>query len=478
MSEIKKLRNNSFLSLLSILSRLIPNFLVFLFVARIYKPDEFGMFSYAHTLSNTFLLIADFGFDVLLTTEIAKNKNRVSEIVSQFLTSKIVFVIVAVISMSAFIFLKSNNASEVILGFVFLFYMVFNSFSNFLISIFKGLEKFYYETKVSLIMNLSLLLLSFIFIYTTKNIFLVALAYSLSRLFAILSSSKFIRREVVLKFVKFTKNDFKEAIKKNIVFGSLVILNNLLYQLDTLFLGVLKDNYNVGIYQSVKNLMFIPFIIPGIIYNSFLPTMSRLFKENINEWFSSTKIFFKLTLILSMIISVISFSYPTEIVHFFYNNKNYNESIIVLKVASIVILLRIISDFFGVMLITTEKLKNHILGSSLGIILSVILFYLMIPKFSALGTILSYLLMIIFVLMIFLIPNYNLFLKKIINTKFIFVLLYYFITILFFNYQEINFLIGASFVSISFIIILLFVFFDKTEYDLFKGNILFLGKIK
>ncbi|MEG8948074.1 oligosaccharide flippase family protein [Rosettibacter firmus] len=478
MTVIKKLRNNSFLSFLSILSRLIPNFLIFLFVARIYRPYEFGMFSYAHTLSNTFLLIADFGFDVLLTTEIAKNKNRVSEIVSEYLISKIVFVIVAIISMSTFIFLKSDSISEIILGFVFLIYMVFNSFSNFMISIIKGLEKFHYETTISVIMNLSLLLLSFIFIYTTKNIFLVGLAYGISRLFAIISSKKFIRKEVAIKFVKFNKNDFIVAIKKNIVFGSLVILNNLLYQLDTLFLGVLKDNYNVGIYQSVKNLMFIPFIIPGIIYNSFLPTMSRLFKENNYEWFSSTKLFFKLTIILSMIISVISFSYPEEIIHFFYSNKNYNESIIVLKVAAFVMFLRIISDFFGVMLITTEKFKKHIFTSSLGILISIILFYVLIPKYNALGTMLSYLIMIIVVLIMFIKPNYNIFLKKILDARFLFVVLYYLTIILLFNFHKMDFVIGITFILISFSLILMFIFYDKVEFNLFKRNILFLGKSK
>lgn len=476
MSEIKKLRNNSLLSFLSILSRLIPNFLIFLFVARIYSPYEFGMFSYAHTLSNTFLLIADFGFDVLLTTEIAKNKNRVSEIISEFLTSKIVFVIVAIISMSSFIFFKSNSSSEIILGFVFLIYMVFNSFSNFLISIFKGLEKFHYETTVSIIMNLSLLLLSFIFIYATKNIFLVGLSYGLSRLFAIVSSVKFIRKKVVLKFVKFNKNDLIIAFKKNILFGSLVILNNLLYQLDTLFLGVLKDNYNVGIYQSVKNLMFIPFIIPGIIYNSFLPTMSRLFKENSYEWFSSTKLYFKLTLVLSMIISVICFSYSKEIIHFFYGNKYYNDSIIVLKISAFVMLLRIVSDFLGVMLITTEKLKKHILTSALGIILSVFLFYMIIPKYNAFGTMLSYLIMIIVVLTMFIKPNYDIFIKKILNIKFLIIILYYLTMIFLFNYQKINFILGVAFIAISFILILFFIFFDKIELELFKRNILFLGK--
>ena len=95
MNEIKNISKNSVFYFISTLSRLVSNVVIFLLIARHYGPQLFGSFSSAHTLSMLYLLIADFGFDLLLTTEIAKNRENVSEIVNRFVPSKMVLIIIS-----------------------------------------------------------------------------------------------------------------------------------------------------------------------------------------------------------------------------------------------------------------------------------------------------------------------------------------------------------------------------------------------
>jgi len=73
MTEAIRIKKNSFFSLISIASRLVANVIVFWLIARIYGPENFGIFTFAHTTATILILLADFGFDILLTTELSKN---------------------------------------------------------------------------------------------------------------------------------------------------------------------------------------------------------------------------------------------------------------------------------------------------------------------------------------------------------------------------------------------------------------------
>ena len=64
--------------------RVVTNFLIFILIARFYGPESLGQFSLAFTIANISLVLADFGFDVLLTTEIAKNKKNAPKIISNY----------------------------------------------------------------------------------------------------------------------------------------------------------------------------------------------------------------------------------------------------------------------------------------------------------------------------------------------------------------------------------------------------------
>ncbi|MBU1298287.1 MAG: oligosaccharide flippase family protein, partial [Bacteroidetes bacterium] len=74
MDVIRRIRHNSFFSFLSSFTRLLTNFLFFIGIARFYGAEIFGSFTAAHTLSLLFLYLADFGLDLMLTTQVARSK--------------------------------------------------------------------------------------------------------------------------------------------------------------------------------------------------------------------------------------------------------------------------------------------------------------------------------------------------------------------------------------------------------------------
>ena len=424
MSELSSVKNNSFFSFLSISFRYIPNIAVFWILARFWGPDIFGKFSYAHTLANTFLLIADFGFDLLLTTEIARDRKNAVTIFREYFWIKMTLAAAALIGMFLFVYLKSGNIESLLLGFIFGFYMVFNTISNFYVAMFKGFEKLSYDARVSIATNLFLLISAgTVFVLLHGNIYLIALSYVFSRIVGFLFSLRLTRNVMPDISYRILFTDFRGAMRKALLYGLLILSISLLYQLDTILLGLFKSDREVGVYNAVKNLLLVPYIIPGVAYSALLPTLARLFKESRESWIAMNKIFFKIIYWITLPIAVFFFAYPKQIIYFVYSSKNYSSAIPLLGIFSVVLFIRCISDYMGVMLITSNKQKIQVYTAFSGIFLSIILNIFIVPKYGIYGAAFVLLIINIFVLFVYMYNNFEVFYGHIINNRYLLLLL-------------------------------------------------------
>lgn len=464
MNEIIKIKNNSFFSFVSIASRLIPNVLIFWMLARFFGPVTFGKFSYSHTLANTFLLFADFGFDLLLTTEIAQNRSSAKQIFQQYFWLKICLAVISLISMFAFVFIRGGDFDSILLGIVFSFYMLFNTIANFFVASFKGFERLDYDAKVSLLMNLFLLFSAALLFLFSQNIFLIASAYAVSRILGFLYSIKLAHNTMPSLSYKLVFDNMNENFKKAFTYGILISASSFLFQLDTILLGIFRSDYEVGVYQAVKNLLLVPFIVPGVVFSALLPTLARNYKENYNNWLSLNKIFFKIVFWLNLPIAIILFAYPKEIIEIIYGGKNYTSAIPLLELFSIILFFRSTSDYLGVMLITSGRRKIHIMTSLVGIVISAVACVILIPRNGAFGAGIVYLLVIIFISITYLLVNLRIFFTYILNARY-YLLLFISVAIALFAKEasSINAFIGILSIIIIFVLVGLFFFFTEKE---------------
>lgn len=466
MNEILKIKYNSFYSFLSIASRLIPNVLIFWILARYFGPTTFGKFSYSHTLANTFLLFADFGFDLLITTEIAQNRSRAKFIFQQYFWIKIALALLSLLGMLIFVLLRTTDFESIILGFVFAFYMLFNTVVNFYVASFKGFEKLNYDAKVSVIMNLFLFVSAVLLFLFNQNIFYIALTYVVSRILGLFYSIKLSGSILPELSYKITTEDVRESFKKAFLYGMLILTSSFLFQLDTILLGIIKSDFEVGIYQAVKNLLLVPFIIPGIVFSALLPTLARIFKENSENWLKLNNTFFKIVFWINLPITVILFSYPRQIIEIIYSTENYLSAVPILRLFSIILFLRSTSDYLGVMLITSGRQKKHIYTSLLGIFVCALSSSIIIPSYGAFGAAIVYLIVILTISTTYLIMNYKIFFRHILDSRyFVLLLLTFGIAYLTSHFSIMSALIGIPLIFLLFILFAFSFFFNKNEIN-------------
>jgi O-antigen/teichoic acid export membrane protein len=354
MNEVKKIKQNSVYSLLSISSRLIANVFIFLLIPRFYEPEAFGQFTFAHTLSNTLIILADFGFDILLTIELARNRDDASRIFRQFFTLKGIFSFSSIIVMWAFAFTFDITASSKNLIMIFSFFLFFTTLTNFFYALFKGFEKFEYETNVSLIMNISLLIITIVFIFLKVSIILIAVGFVVSRIIGFTSGLVYSKK--VIPGIRYQPllEGFSNLKGDMLVFGFHLFFSYLFFQLDTILLTLWKGEYYVGIYQSAFKLIMLPLVIPEILINVLLPVLSRMFKENPIKWERTGFYMNKILLMIVIPISIILFIYAKEILNLIYGVK-YVEAVPVLQIFAVIIFVRFSLEPFALMLTTSNR---------------------------------------------------------------------------------------------------------------------------
>lgn len=463
MNEIVNIKNNSFFSFISITSRLIPNVLIFWILARYFGPTSFGKFSYSHTLANTFLLFADFGFDLLITTEIAKRRLEAMHIFQEYFWIKICLAFLSLIAMWLFIFIRGGDSEALWLGLVFSLYMLFNTITNFFVASFKGFERLDLDAKISISMNLVLLFLSYLLYSFYQNIIVVALSYVISRIIGVLYSLNILNEVIPNLSYKILLTNLTDNLRKAFLYGILILTSSFLFQLDTILLGIFKTDYDVGIYQAVKNLMLVPFIIPGVVFSALLPTLARKYKENFEDWISLNSILFKLVFWLNLPISIILFVYPGQIIELLYGVKNYSMAIPILKIFAVILFLRSTSDYVGVMLITSGRQKIHIYTSVFCIPISIIIGGNLISAFGAKGASWAYLMVISIISVVFFFSNYKKFFKNILDRRYILLVAVSVLAGFIVNYWfNNNVFLGVLIIILVFFLII-FIIFDKNE---------------
>lgn len=456
MSEAFRIRKNSIYSTLSITSRLIANVFVFWIMARYYGPETFGQFASAQVLATNFILFADFGFDILLTTEIAKNKKDAQYLFQQFFSLKMMTCFVAILFMWVLSVYGNFSLKTGILIFIFSFYTIITTLTNFLCGLYKGFEQLEYETKISIIVNVGLLLVTIPMILFKVNILWIAAAFVLTRIIGFIVGIRDSYKLIPRSSYRFIFNGFREVKSKVLIFGLFLVFNNLFFQFDTILLSLWKGDREVGVYQAVFKLIMLPLVIPDIMVNTLMPLLSRLNVENNIQWKRIGYLMNKILVSIAIPISMILFIYSEQIIIIIYGLKNYSDAVPILKIFSIILLVRYTIESFGLLLTTSNQQIIRLYTVVVATILNLIINYFLIPIYGAYGAAIVSLITNLFVGLIYCIFNFNLFYKSFFNYKtFVIVIFTIVVAIVFWNNKSISVFISGPIILFFFFLIVL-----------------------
>jgi O-antigen/teichoic acid export membrane protein len=384
-SQASRIRWNSLFSFLSQFIRLLTNFFLFVGIARFYGPEAFGQFATAHTLSTIFLLFADFGFDMLLSTEIAHQRGRASDLAQKYFSLKVLFALTATIAMFVVPYFRSFTPQTKLLVQVFSFYVLFSALNNFFFALFKGFEQFQHEMKISFWTNLALLILLIALGLAHAPLAIIAFFFVGTRIIGLVFGARIAFRLARFDVFRIDLTGWKEAWRHVSIFGLHYIFGNLFFMLDTLLLAFWKGDHGVGIYQAVFKLAVLVLLVPDIAINTLMPVLSRFHGEDEERWNSLGRLLSKTLFLLGLPISMILFVYAEQIIAVVYGRGAFFESVPILRIFALIVLVRFSVETFALMLTTSRRqlVRMWIVIVGTGINVGMNLYF--IPKFGPYG---------------------------------------------------------------------------------------------
>ena len=324
--------------------------------------------------------VLDLGLSQLITkwisrgnTDVIKSSFSIKVVVSSFLTP-LVLLLGWWMNINFFLLIT-------LIGF-----FLFNSLQQSLFSILRGMEDLRPESIISALQNLLAFIVLFFFVlFDFKENWIGSSILMITRIIGTLILSIVLWRNYYSKLKKIVRNkhflilDTFQLWKEALSLGLVIFLIQFYFRIDTIMLGLMTTESEVGLYNMAYNFLEGTFFIPTIIMSV---NFSGLSQEK-NFWAYFQKGFSLLT-ITGFFCCAVLFLFTELIVSSFFAPEFYNVIDIIKKLSFAVPLV-----FWGYLttqsLVALDKNRIYLIITSFGLVTNVILNYIFIPKYGASG---------------------------------------------------------------------------------------------
>jgi O-antigen/teichoic acid export membrane protein len=381
---LSRIHRNTLYALTSSASRLIANFLMFAGIARIFGPESFGQFTLAHTYFTLFYLLADFGIDILVASEVARDRIRFGDVVKKFLPLRFTLAVVAVLILNLAGLVTGLSAQAAIYISIFSLCILANAVSLFFFATFKGLEDLRYEALTAVFQNVALLVGLVIVWLAEGSLLDVAWVFAGTRFLGMAVIVTIGVRRGILRHHKFSLREWNRAFPESFPFGARLLFGTLYFQIDTLLLGMWSTDRAVGLYQAVMKLAMLVLVIPDVVVAAALPVLSRLHAQDPERWSESRRLLRKSLTYLSLPIAM-TFFFSESILTLVYGPVEFLGAAPLMRIFAVILVVRFSAEAFALMITTARRQEMRtwiVIGAAL---VNVALNAFAIPRYGILG---------------------------------------------------------------------------------------------
>lgn len=376
---------NGFRSALNLVFPLIT----FPYVSRVLSVDGMGIYNFSNTYVNYFILLAGLGIATYAVREGAKyrdDKEKISTFASEVFTINIISTIIAyfLLLVSLAIFKNLHNYISTIL--VFSLQILFTTIgTEWIYTIY---EDYSYITIRSIIFKILSIVLLFIFVRTPNDY----VWYAGITVFAGVGSNilNWIHAKSFINIRLVKKTNWRYHLKPILVIFASTVAVTIYVSSDTTILGLLKNDYAVGIYSvAVKIYNIASGLISGLLMVT-IPRLAMLLGKRMLKEYNkvlSQVISMVSVLVIPVAVGLIMLSKEVVLV---IAGRKYLDSILSLQIITAALIFSIFSTIFNQCVLIPSKRENASLRNTVitGVV-NIILNFILIPFMSYDGTALS-----------------------------------------------------------------------------------------
>lgn len=364
------------------------------YLVRIIGPEKFGLINFAQVFITYFIIFTDYGFNLSATKEISifrDDKEKVSEIYSAIIILKLMIMI---LSFTTFIILIVTIPmfKDNIYIYISTFGLVVGN-TLFPIWLFQGIERMGYITYMNMFLKIISTISIFLLIRKEEDYLLLPLINSISSILIGIISLIIVSSILKIKLRKVSGKVLLSHLKEGWHLFISTIAVSIYTITNTFLLGLLAGNIYVGYFTAADKIIKALQGILSPVSQAVYPYVIKLFNTNVNgqkiKAFQFLNKYMKIVTIINIFIFLVVFIFSKDIVYLVLGEQ-YENSILILKILSIVPLILSLNHTFGTLIMIPLNYKKQfariiVYGSIFNIILSLWL----IRAFEAKGTALT-----------------------------------------------------------------------------------------
>lgn len=385
MQKTASIKTNFIFNCLLTISNIIFPIITFPYVSRILGPEGTGKVEFVTSIVYYFNMFAQLGIPTYGIRQCANqrdNKDNLSLVVKELLLLNFIMSLLSYFGLFISILIVPRFAEEKDLLFIIS--------SNILLScigiewLYKGLELYSYITIRSVVFKLIALIAMFSFIHSKSD-------YKIYGAITILASSasyilNFIKSREIIDYKNRNNLDLKRHMKPVLVFFAMSIATTVYTHLDTVMLGMIKTDLDVGLYNAAIKIRKLLLGFVTSLGTVLLPRASYYVKNHLMDSFYKVTIkSFEFVIILALSVSIYFMLFTREGI-LFLSGSEFEGSIIPMKVIMPTVFLVGLTNISGIQMLVPlgeEKivLYSEIAGAFADLIINIIL----IPQLSTIG---------------------------------------------------------------------------------------------
>ncbi len=371
---------NIFWSTLTSSLQLYTGSAVFIVLAKLMSVEDFGILSFGFSLSALAVIVADFGFSLMIIKDYPQQEEGHRQYISRSILAKILLSVVC--AALFFMYLSFSFEGDWFrVGVLYIVFAVVTSFTIYLQALLKVQNRFHKYTESTIIYAIAVTLTILVYAKFEFDLLQLVVCLLIAKIIQLLWTAYLCKASFV-RLVGDSDLVFK-LIKRSWSFGLHTMLGVFYFMIDTQIISLYLGATEVALYQSVFRIILILLIFSDIVSNVLLPYLSFKYykQENISGLVS--KIFLYM-LIIGCSLFLVFTSFKTPILGLLYTPEYAQAAILVLPF-SLVVILRTSSALLGNILTISNRQVYRVLTVAVSLGISLILNLICIPKFGILS---------------------------------------------------------------------------------------------
>ncbi len=381
----KSLKKNFCMNAILTMSQFIFPLITFPYVSRILLAEGTGKVSFATSIISYFAMFAQLGiptYGIRACAQVRNDKKKLSK------TAQEIFIINIIMSILAYIVffialcnvprLKDEKTLLIIVSATIFFNAIGMEW------LYKALEQYTYITIRSVIFKFIALIAMFLLIHQQSDYIIYGaisiFASSASNIFNFFNVHKYISLRPVGEY------NFKQHLKAVSVFFTLSCAATIYVNLDTVMLGFMKTNVDVGYYNAAVKIKTILVSIVTSLGTVLLPRASYYVEHGLKEdFYRITKKAINFVFLVATPLMLYFMFFAKEGI-FFLSGNTYGGAIVPMQIIMPTLFFIGLTNIMGMQILVPLGKENIVLYSEIvGAVVDLAINYILIPKYASAG---------------------------------------------------------------------------------------------